>query len=59
MPLMQNVLADLELEAQVSTAMMTRVAATFDHAGENEQERLLNASSHRSPSTGSRSGAPR
>ena len=40
-PLMQNVVADLELEAQVSTAMMTRVAATFDLAGENEQEALL------------------
>jgi putative acyl-CoA dehydrogenase len=38
---MQNVVADLELEAQVTTAMMTRVAATFDLADENEQEALL------------------
>ena len=40
-PLMQNVLADLEVETPAATALMTRVAATFDRAPGDEHERLL------------------
>jgi putative acyl-CoA dehydrogenase len=40
-PLMRNVLADLEVEVQAATALMARVAATFDRATEDEREALL------------------
>ncbi len=40
-PLMQNVLADLEIETQAATAMMSRVAASFDRAAEDDHEKLL------------------
>jgi putative acyl-CoA dehydrogenase len=40
-PLMQNVIADLELEAQAATALMTRVASSFDRASADEHEAKL------------------
>lgn len=40
-PLMQNVLADLVLEAEAAIAMSMRVARALDHAGCDETESLL------------------
>ncbi len=40
-PLMQNVLADLEIETQAATSLMVRVAASFDRAADDEHELLL------------------
>jgi putative acyl-CoA dehydrogenase len=37
-PLMQNVIADLEVETRTATALMARVAYAFDHAEESEHE---------------------
>ncbi|MCB1247144.1 MAG: acyl-CoA dehydrogenase family protein [Acidimicrobiia bacterium] len=37
-PLMQNVIADLEVETEVATLMMMRLAAAFDRAGDDPQE---------------------
>lgn len=38
---MQNVLADLVLEAEATIAMSMRVARALDHAGSDESEKLL------------------
>lgn len=43
-PLMQSVLADLALEVEAATALMTRLATAFDH-GETEFARLAVAAS--------------
>ena len=40
-PLMQNVIADLDLEAQAATALMIRLAASFDRADHDEHEALV------------------
>ena len=40
-PLMRNVLADLELETQAATALMVRVAASFDRDAGNRHEALV------------------
>jgi putative acyl-CoA dehydrogenase len=40
-PLMQNVVADLEVEAEAATVLMARVAAAFDAASGDEEEMLL------------------
>jgi putative acyl-CoA dehydrogenase len=40
-PLMQNVLADLALEAEAAALLAFRLAAAFDRAEEDEQERQL------------------
>jgi putative acyl-CoA dehydrogenase len=37
-PLMRNVLADLEVEAEAATLLACRVAAAFDRAGRDERE---------------------
>lgn len=37
-PLMQNVLADLEIESRTATLLMMRLASAFDRAGEDETE---------------------
>jgi putative acyl-CoA dehydrogenase len=38
-PAMQNVLADLVIESEASTALMARLARAYDRAGSDEQER--------------------
>jgi putative acyl-CoA dehydrogenase len=40
-PLMQNVLADLEVETEAATLMMMRIAGAFDRAPFDEHESLL------------------
>lgn len=40
-PLMQNVIADLEVETEVATMMMTRLAAAFDRAGDDPAEAAM------------------
>jgi len=40
-PLMQNVLADLALEAEAATLLALRLARAFDSSGSDERERLL------------------
>ncbi len=40
-PLMQNVLADLSLEAEAATLLAFRLAHAFDRSGSDERERLL------------------
>jgi putative acyl-CoA dehydrogenase len=40
-PLMQNVIADIEIEAQAATALMVRLATSFDRAGDDDQEALI------------------
>jgi putative acyl-CoA dehydrogenase len=40
-PLMQNVLADLALEAEAAALLAFRLAGAFDQAAENPRERLL------------------
>ena len=40
-PLMQNVIADLDLEAQAATALMVRLATSFDRADHDDHEALV------------------
>lgn len=40
-PLMQNVVADLDIEAQAATALMVRLATSFDRAPFDEHEGLI------------------
>ncbi len=40
-PLMQNVIADLDIEAQAATALMVRLATSFDRASVDEHESLI------------------
>lgn len=40
-PLMQNVLADLALESEASTALALRLARSFDRAATDEHERVM------------------
>ncbi len=40
-PLMQNVVADLEIETEAAEAMMVRTAVAFDRAASDEHEALL------------------
>lgn len=40
-PLMQNVIADLDIEAQAATALMVRLATSFDRAAVDEHEGLI------------------
>ncbi len=40
-PIMANVIADLAIDCEAMTWMCFRVAATLDHEGSNEHERLL------------------
>lgn len=40
-PLMQNVVADLDIEAQAATSLMLRLASAFDRAPHDEHEALV------------------
>lgn len=40
-PLMKNVLADLALESEAATALALRLARSFDRAGSDEHERIM------------------
>ena len=40
-PLMQNVITDLEVETEVSTLLMTRLARAFDRAGDDPHEAAI------------------
>jgi len=40
-PLMRNVLADLAVEVEAATVLLLRLARSYDHAGDSEQERAF------------------